>query len=91
MVRDCVPFLGLSGVILSGFSIGLFVVFQDIIEHVNSIDRENNDEEVDDEVFKKITDSFGTPLKAILTLFCAMIGTFDIEVQQSLQLELKLS
>lgn len=88
MVRDCVPFLILSGVVLIGFSIGLFAMFQDIIEASNSNDQEDNDGGDDNETFKKINASFKTPWRAMLTMFCAMVGTFDVEVWTESKLEL---
>lgn len=80
MARDCVPFLILSGVVLIGFSIGLFAMFQDVIRASKSDDQEDNDDGDENETFKKINANFMTPLRAMLTLFCAMLGTFDIEV-----------
>eukprot|EP00210_Caulerpa_lentillifera_P007821 g7463.t1 len=80
VIRDCIPFLILSGVVLLGFSIGLFAMFQDVIQISNSIKLEEDDGQEENETHQKIVSSFESPQKAILTLFYAMIGTFDVEV-----------
>lgn len=72
VVRDCVPFLVLTNVVLVGFGIGLFVVFQ---EPLKDFDAGTADEDM-----KKVHDSFGTPWNAMETLFYAMVGTFEPEV-----------
>lgn len=70
--HDCVPFLILSGVVLLGFSIGLFVLFQEPLK--------DYDASTADDDMKKVHDSFGTPWNAMETLFYAMVGTFEPEV-----------
>eukprot|EP00210_Caulerpa_lentillifera_P007813 g7455.t1 len=80
VIRDCIPFLILSGVVLFGFSIGLFAMYQDVVHASDSNKLEENDMQEENETHQKIVSSFETPQKAMLTLFFAMIGTFDIEV-----------
>eukprot|EP00210_Caulerpa_lentillifera_P006581 g6286.t1 len=75
VVRDCFPFLFLAGVVLLGFSIGLFVLFQ------NSL-KDFHEHNADDDI-KKVHNSFGTPWNSIETLFYAMIGTFEPEIYRS--------
>eukprot|EP00210_Caulerpa_lentillifera_P008054 g7691.t1 len=80
VIRDCLPFLMLSGIILVGFSLALFTLFQQSLHQENS--NEHDVEEVDccESTLDKINASFGTPIMAMLTLFYAMIGTFDVEI-----------
>eukprot|EP00210_Caulerpa_lentillifera_P007825 g7467.t1 len=80
VIKDCIPFLLLSGVVLVGFSTGLFAMFQDVIQAIDSSKQEENDRQEENETHQKIISSFETPQKAMLTLFFAMIGTFDTEV-----------
>eukprot|EP00210_Caulerpa_lentillifera_P007620 g7278.t1 len=78
VVKDCTVFLTLAVVFLLGFGLFMFVVFQYSLSVLECT--ENSNEECDDEIRNKIFSSFGNPLKAMLTLFYAMIGTFDPEV-----------
>eukprot|EP00210_Caulerpa_lentillifera_P007815 g7457.t1 len=80
VIRDCIPFLTLSGIVLFGFSFGLFAMFQDVIQAIDSSKPEEDEGQEENETHQKIVSSFETPQKAMLTLFYAMIGTFDVEV-----------
>eukprot|EP00210_Caulerpa_lentillifera_P008888 g8480.t1 len=77
VIRDCMPFLILSGIVLVGFSLALFALFQQSLRHCDPC---NQDHVGDISNWDEINASFGTPQKAMLTLFYAMIGTFDVEV-----------
>eukprot|EP00210_Caulerpa_lentillifera_P007770 g7414.t2 len=73
IVKDCVPFLGLALVILLGFSFALFSLFQQALHEIKLIGKEHDIKETRD----VIEQSFGDPWKAIITMFYAMIGTFE--------------
>eukprot|EP00210_Caulerpa_lentillifera_P003428 g3271.t1 len=73
VIRDCVFFLVLAGVVLVAFGIALFIMFQHVIRHHESSPD-------DDETFENIKSSFKNPQKVLLTLFYAMIGTYEVEV-----------
>lgn len=73
VVKDCFPFLFLSIVILLGFGFSLFGVFT-----LMQVDQNDWNELAD-----KIEISFGSPWKSILTMFYAMAGTFDQEVNNN--------
>eukprot|EP00210_Caulerpa_lentillifera_P007837 g7479.t1 len=80
VIKDCIPFLILSGIVLFGFSIGLFAMFQDVMQVIDSSKLEEDNGQEENETHQKIASSFESPQKAMLTLFYAMIGTFDVEV-----------
>jgi len=81
VVKDCIPFLFLAGMILSGFSVAMFMLFRERLHPIHSNEAKGTDSSDDGhETFEKIVDSFDTPWETMLTLFCAMIGTFEIEV-----------
>lgn len=77
IVKDCIPFLTLAFVILSGFSLALFVLFQRSLQEKRVLEGV----EENDEIKKDIDQCFGDPAKAMVTLFYAMIGTFDSKVR----------
>eukprot|EP00210_Caulerpa_lentillifera_P007820 g7462.t1 len=76
IIKDCVPFLGLAVVILFGFSFALFILFQQALHEIKLIDNEDDNNETKD----IIEQSFGDPWKAIVTMFYAMIGTFEPKI-----------
>eukprot|EP00210_Caulerpa_lentillifera_P003430 g3273.t1 len=76
VIRDCLFFLLLSGVILVAFGISLFIMFQHAIRHHDPPD----DDDDEDETFETIKSSFEQPQKVLLTLFYAMIGEYETEV-----------
>eukprot|EP00210_Caulerpa_lentillifera_P007841 g7483.t1 len=76
IIKDCVPFLSLALVILLGFSFALFILFQRALHEKKSIDNEDDYNETRD----MIEQSFGDPWKAIVTMFYAMIGTFEPKI-----------
>eukprot|EP00210_Caulerpa_lentillifera_P007800 g7444.t1 len=83
IIKDCVSFLGLALVILLGFSFAMFILFQQALHEKKSIDNEDDDNEDDyNETRDTIEQSFGDPWKAIVTMFYAMIGTFELEIYQ---------
>jgi len=84
VVRDCVPFLTLAFSILGGFSCCLFVLFQHSLQE-KKMQQDTEEEEEKDEFKNAIKQCFGDPLKAMVTLFYAMIGTFEPKVRNVLQ------
>eukprot|EP00210_Caulerpa_lentillifera_P007751 g7397.t1 len=76
IIKDCVPFLGLALVILLGFSFALFILFQQALHEIKSIGNEGDNNETRD----MIEQSFGDPWKATITMFYAMIGTFEPKI-----------
>eukprot|EP00210_Caulerpa_lentillifera_P007778 g7422.t1 len=76
IIKDCIPFLGLALVILLGFSFALFIFFQQALHEIKLIDNEDANNETRD----IIEQSFGDPWKAIITMFYAMIGTFEPKI-----------
>eukprot|EP00210_Caulerpa_lentillifera_P001037 g1000.t1 len=84
IIRDCFFFLLLAGIVLVAFSVALYVMFQYTIqqyhpqEHSINYDAKFGDE--DDEMFKHIKASFRNPQEVMLTLFYAMIGTYEVDV-----------
>eukprot|EP00210_Caulerpa_lentillifera_P007783 g7427.t1 len=76
IIKDCVPFLGLALVILLGFSFALFILFQQALHEIKLIGNEDANNETRD----VIEQSFGDPWKAIVTMFYAMIGTFEPKI-----------
>eukprot|EP00210_Caulerpa_lentillifera_P008920 g8511.t1 len=82
VVRDCIPFLILSGIALVGFSLALFILFQHSLHYSVASGQENDSgDHVEGGIsLHKINASYGTPQKSMLTLFYAMIGTFDVEI-----------
>eukprot|EP00210_Caulerpa_lentillifera_P008889 g8481.t1 len=79
VIRDCIPFLMLLGIVLVGFSLALFTLFQYALTHEHSING-NNDKANEESYSDDINASFGSPQKALLTMFYAMIGTFEVEI-----------
>jgi len=79
VVHDCRPFLGLAFVILAGFSVALFVLFQccSIPPSTNATEEEDDDDDEGD----LIHESFGSQWRSLSTLFYAMVGTFEVEVR----------
>eukprot|EP00210_Caulerpa_lentillifera_P007810 g7453.t1 len=69
IIKDCAPFLVLALVILLGFSFAMFVLFQQALH-------ENDHNDTRD----LIKQSFGNPWKTMVTMFYAMVGTFEPEV-----------
>lgn len=78
VVKDCTFFLTLAILVLVGFGLSLFVVFQHSLNALECDDASMED--CGGAIRQKIYSSFGNPVKAMLTLFYAMIGTFDYEV-----------
>eukprot|EP00210_Caulerpa_lentillifera_P007787 g7431.t1 len=76
IIKDCVPFLGLALVILLGFSFALFSLFQQALHEIKLIGNEADT----NETREIIEQSFGDPWKAIVTMFYAMIGTFEPKI-----------
>eukprot|EP00210_Caulerpa_lentillifera_P007761 g7406.t1 len=74
VIKDSLPFLFLAFVLLIGFSITLFGLFQ------HSLQEKRKRSGEDDDVAHMIEQSFGNPPKAMLTLFYAMVGTFEPEI-----------
>lgn len=79
IVNDCVPFLSLAFVILAGSSLALFILFQSSL-HERRSDEGSGEE---DEIKAMIEQCFGDPIKAMVTMFYAMIGTFEPTVTQT--------
>jgi len=82
VIKDCIPFLILTFVILVGFSLALFVLFQHSLQEK----REQQDYKEDNEIKNTIEQCFGDPGKTMVTLFYAMIGTFEPKVRNMLEL-----
>eukprot|EP00210_Caulerpa_lentillifera_P007789 g7433.t1 len=86
VIKDCLAFLVLTIVILIGSSLTLFILFQFPLQ-INKTYEANSkhedikgtfeDENKEDEVRTIMEQSFGDPWKAVITLFYAMIGTFE--------------
>lgn len=77
IVKDCVPFLALAFAILVAFSFSLFVLFQHSLQEKRVLIGHGDE----DEVKSNVDQCFGDPLKAMVTLFYAMIGTFEPKVE----------
>lgn len=83
VIKDCLYFLMLACLILVGFGLALFTMMRYCIDDHKDGDGSspsNSTQERDDQVEKQLESSFRTPYKAILTLFYAMVGTFEPEV-----------
>eukprot|EP00210_Caulerpa_lentillifera_P001043 g1006.t1 len=90
VIRDCVFFLILSGIVLVAFSIALFILFQYSMRHHDNSEQEDspmnelvimkNEDKDEDETVEKTELSFTRADKVLLTLFYAMIGTLDMDV-----------
>jgi len=77
IVKDCAPFLALAFSILVGFSFCLFILFQYSLQEKRTLIHVGDD----DETKIDIEECFGDPAKAMVTLFYAMIGTFETKVR----------
>lgn len=75
VISDCLPFLFLAFVILVGYSIALFVIFQFYLE-----DHPNASEQPEGELGRLMYEQYGTPWRSVSTLFYAMVGTFEAQV-----------
>lgn len=80
VIKDCVPFLALSFSILVGFSLALFILFEHSLQE-KRLCKDVEEDRKDDEIKNAIEQSFGDPGKAMVTLFYAMIGTFEPKVR----------
>jgi len=84
VVKDCISFLLLATLVLIGFSFALFNLFQHALSSDSLQNAKIHNEE--DTLASMIDLSYGNPLKAMATLFYAMLGTIDIEVNSALRL-----
>eukprot|EP00210_Caulerpa_lentillifera_P008455 g8067.t1 len=75
VVLDCLPFLFLGFVILIGYSIALFVLFQYYLEKHPDASKQGQGE-----TERLVYDTFSTPWRSVVSLFYAMVGAFDIQV-----------
>jgi len=73
VILDCIPFLALSLVVLVGFSVAFYVLFQ-CVSNLATADALEEEEDL-------IHDSFGSLRRSLSTLFYAMVGTFELEVR----------
>ena len=67
VVRDCLAFLVLGIAVLLGFAVAFHVLFR----HTAEISDPDNG----------LESAFGTLHESILTLFCALLGEFELEVE----------
>eukprot|EP00210_Caulerpa_lentillifera_P007742 g7388.t1 len=83
VLKDCLPFLVLALVILIGYSFALFILFQSPLQTIKDDVKTNHSEEKDnenDEVIRLMEQSFRDPWRAMVTMFYAMIGTFESKI-----------
>lgn len=80
VIQDCVFFLGLAGMVLVAFSIALFILFQRTIHDMPDDDVWDDMADEEAENLRMIRSSFNSPQRAMLTLFYAMIGTYEVNV-----------
>eukprot|EP00210_Caulerpa_lentillifera_P007802 g7446.t1 len=76
VIEDCIPFLFIAFIILTGFSLTLFGLFQQVLHNEES----KNSEGEENETRNMIKQSFGDPWKGMVTLFYAIIGAFQPEM-----------
>lgn len=74
VVRDCIPFLLLSSVVLVGFSFAMFGIFQ----YVQYETVEDNTNEND--CTTTVEAQFANPIDVMISLFFAMVGMFEPKV-----------
>eukprot|EP00210_Caulerpa_lentillifera_P009034 g8622.t1 len=79
VARDCIFFLILAALVLISFSFALFNLFQHIL-HNAVLPNTKPESPRDDDLANIIKRSYGNPIKAMLTLFYAMVGEFNIEI-----------
>jgi len=75
VVRDCIPFLLLSSVVLVGFSFAMFGIFQYI--HYEETIEDNANE---NECTTTMEAQFESPIDVMISLFFAMVGMFEPKV-----------
>jgi len=81
IIRDCLYFVLLSIFAMIGFGLGLFIAFQSSRGDGNcNSDELQGGECKENEIKDKINMSFGSPWMALLTMFYAMLGTVEVEV-----------
>lgn len=84
IVRDCLSFVLLVGCALIGFGLALYVAFHYSLDHSSCNINEGQEGECkESEIKEQIDMDYGSPWKAILTMFYAMLGTFEPEVSAS--------
>lgn len=85
IVKDCLYFLILALLLLVGFSLALFIILhscndnEDDSQGEDPLLNETSLSKVDDEKAEEGSSSFSAPYRAVLTMFYAMVGTFEPE------------
>jgi len=81
VIMDCLYFVLLTISAMIGFGLAFFIAFQSSLgdETCNSNDLQEG-ECKENEVREKTNMSFGSPWMAVLTMFYAMLGTIETEV-----------
>ena len=79
IVNDCVSFLFLAFIVLFGFALALHVLFRGLMDGALAHGGESN---ADDSNNKDVEDAFGTFQSSLATLFYALLGAFEPEVNK---------